>query len=215
MAESIKLTAQERKTKGSRQARRLRKHGQVPGVVYGHKEATVSITLSRDELQKAVRHGARVVDLDQEGKVEKALIRDLQWDPLGHDIWHVDFARVAADERITVDVRVELRGTAPGVTGGGILDQPIHSLEVECLALSVPESIRVNINELQLNGAIHIRDLVLPPEVVVQGDPDAIIVQVRPPLAEAEAPAPAAVAAEQVEPEVIGRQRAAEEEEGE
>ncbi len=211
MAESIKLIAQKRDTKGSRHARRLRRQGGVPGVVYGHQEATVAITLSGDELHKAVRHGARVVDLDQDGTVEKALIRELQWDPLGHDILHVDFARVAADERITVDVRLELRGTSPGVTAGGLLDQPIHSLEVECLALGVPESLRVSISGLQLNGVIHVRDLVLPPDVVAKGDPDAIVVQVKPPLVEVEA---GALVAEQAQPEVISR-RAAEAEEGE
>lgn len=211
MAESIKLIASKRDSTGSGKARRLRRQGGVPGVVYGHKEATVSVTLQSEELHKAIRQGARVVDLDQDGQVEKALIRELQWDPLGHDILHVDLARVAADERIAVDVRLELRGTSPGVTAGGVLDQPIHNVEVECLALSVPESLRVNISALQLNGAIHVRDLVLPPDVVVKADPDAIVVQVKPPQVEEEA---APTAAELAEPEIIGR-KAAEEEESE
>jgi large subunit ribosomal protein L25 len=123
----------------------------------------------------------------------------------------VDFARVSADERITIEVRLELRGTAPGVTAGGSLDQPLHSIEVECLALSVPESIRVNIGELQIDGVIHVRDLTLPAGVVAKTDPDAVVVLVHPPVAEVEAAA--VPAGEQAEPEVIGRQRAEEGEE--
>src|SRR2546427_207013 len=114
MAEAVVLATQERKENGTRNARRLRRQGRVPGVVYGHGEATISVSLAADELIKAIRHGVRVVDLAVAGKKDKALIRELQWDPLGHDILHVDFARVSADERITVEVRLELRGTAPG-----------------------------------------------------------------------------------------------------
>src|SRR5260370_38278286 len=99
----------------------MRKRGMVPGILYGHGEETLSVTLARDDLAKAIRQGARVVDLDQAGKLEKALIREIQWDPIGHDILHVDFARVAAAERITIDVRLERRGPAPGGTEGGCL----------------------------------------------------------------------------------------------
>jgi large subunit ribosomal protein L25 len=171
------------------------------------------LSLAEDDVVKAIRHGARVVDLQADGKTEKALIREVQWDHLGKDILHVDFARVAADERIVVPVRIELRGTAPGVAQGGVLDQPLHTLEVECLALSVPESIRVNVGALQVGGAIHVRDLVLPPDVKAMADPDAIVIHVTAPKVEAEAAV--APAAETAEPEVIGRQREAKEEEGE
>jgi large subunit ribosomal protein L25 len=215
MAEAVKLTTKDRSGHGTRHARRLRRSGQVPAVLYGHGEETLSLSLPADDLHKAIRHGARVVDLEHAGKTEKALIRDLQWDPLGHDILHVDFFRVSEHERILVDVRLELRGTAIGTAGGaGALDQPLHNLRIECPALSVPEVIRVNIAELQLNQALHVKDLVVPPGVVVKNDPEAIVVQVRPVVVEA-APTPAAAtpAAEQAEPELIGRQKAAAEEE--
>src|SRR5437763_4351929 len=162
MAESVVLVAQQRDGHGSRAARRLRKLGKVPAVVYGHGEGTTSVALAADELSKAIRQGARVIDLKQGEKIQKALIRELQWDALGKDILHVDFARVSADERITLDVRVELRGTAIGAAAGGIIDQPLHNLEVECPVISVPESIRVNIADLQIGMAIHVRDLTVP-----------------------------------------------------
>src|SRR5438105_4935556 len=178
MAESMKFVTQPRDGRGTRAARRLRKHGLVPAVLYGHKEATVAVALPAEELEKAVRHGARVVDLQTDGNVQKALIKELQWDHLGKELLHVDFARVAIDERVVITVPLELRGIAPGVSGGGVLDQPLHNLKVECLAISIPDSIRVNVNELQLGVAIHVRDLVLPDGAKVLDDPDAIVVQV-------------------------------------
>jgi large subunit ribosomal protein L25 len=206
MAESVVLVAQERQGHGSRAARRLRKEGKVPAVVYGHGEGTASVTLAADELSKAIRHGARVIDLKQGEKLQKALIRELQWDAFGQEILHADFARVSADERITLEVRIELRGTAPGVTAGGVLVQQLHNLDVECSVINVPESIRVNVGELQMDQVMHVRDLVLPEGVVVKSDPDAIVVQVSQKVVEAEAPA-APGAAEQAEPELIGKKK--------
>jgi large subunit ribosomal protein L25 len=213
MADSVKLVTQKRDPKGSAEARRLRRRGLIPAVLYGHKEATVPLAISREEFAAILRHHTRVVDLQNEGKQEKALIREVQWDHLGHDVLHVDFTRVAEHERIKIEVRIELRGTAPGTTGGGVLDQPLHSLNIECPAISVPESIRVNVGELQIDQSIYVRDLKLPPGVTVLNDPDAVVVHMTAPLAEPEVAA-AAPAAETAEPEVIGRQKA-EAEEGE
>src|SRR5438132_3011993 len=98
MADSVVLVAQERQGQGTKAARRLRKEGKIPAVVYGHGEGTSSVVLAADELSKAIRQGARVIDLKQGDKTQKALIRDLQWDALGHSILHADFARVSADE---------------------------------------------------------------------------------------------------------------------
>jgi large subunit ribosomal protein L25 len=213
MAEAVVLEAQQREGRGSQQARRLRKKGLVPAVLYGHKEVTVSLTLSQDALEKAIRHGVHVVELRANGKTETALIKEVQWDHLGKELMHVDFARISKDERVLIPVPIELRGTAPGLGAGGVLDQPMHTLTVECLAISIPASIRVPIGTLQVGEAIHVRDLVLPPDVKATADPDAIVVQVKAAVVEAEAPAPPSVA-EQAEPEVISRQRPAEEEGG-
>ena len=159
----------------------------------------------------AIRHGARVVDLQSDKGLQKAQIAELQWDHLGKDVLHADFKRVSADERISVQVRIELRGTAPGVVAGGVLEQPMHTVTIECLAMAVPDSIRVNIGELQMEGAIHVRELDAAAGVKALDDPEAVVVRIAKPAAEAAA-APAEVAA-QAEPEVIGRKVAEEEEE--
>jgi large subunit ribosomal protein L25 len=209
MAETAVLVAQERPQHGTHAAKQLRKQGQVPGVVYGHKEATVSIAVSAEELSRAIRHGARIIDLKQGEATQRALIKELQWDPLGHDILHVDFTRISKDEKLELRVRIQLRGTSPGVTAGGVLSQALHELTVECLPESIPDSIRVNIGNLQIGDVIHIRDIALPPGVALKGDPDAVVVQVTAPVVEAEAPV--AAAGETAEPEVIGRPKEEEE----
>jgi len=215
MAEAVLLTTKARKERGKMQTRRLRRQGLVPGVIYGHKEETLAVSCNAEELARAVRHGVRVLDVQAAGKVEKALIKELQWDHLGKEILHVDFARVAADERVEVNVRVEIRGTAPGIAAGGVIDQPMHLLPVECLAIGVRDSIRVNVDGLPLGRGMHVRALVLPEGVNVLAGLEAVVVQVVARLIEpAAAPAPAeGVVPEQAEPEVIRRERPAEEEE--
>ncbi len=212
MAESFSMDAKPRADHGSRAARRMRAKGQLPAVIYGHKEETIPVTVPMDEFQKALRHGARLVDLVTNGKAQKTLIREVQWDYLGQDIVHVDFARVSADERIKVDVRLEIKGTAPGSTGGGVLEQPMHALHIECLAMSVPESIRVNVGHLQVGQAIHVKELELPEGVKALVDPEAVVVHVMAPRVEAAPEAAAPVATEQAEPEVIKREKEVKEE---
>ncbi len=211
MAEAIQWKAQDRKPHGSREARRMRRQGLLPAVLYGHKEATLSVTLPLLEVEKAIRHGAHVVDLQAGGKTEKALIRDAQWDHLGKHLLHVDFARVSEDERIVIDVPLETRGTPIGINEGGVLDQPLHTLKVECLAIAVPDRIRVNVAELKLGQSLKVKDLVLPEGVRAMTDGDVVVVHVALKQVEVEAPAPAAAAPEAAEPEVIGRPKLEEE----
>jgi large subunit ribosomal protein L25 len=199
MAETVVLHTQPRPGKGTRQAQKLRQEGRVPAVVYGHKEATESVAITLEELQKAVKAGSPIVDLSIGGKTQKAQIRELQWDHLGKDILHADFKRVSEDERIVTSVKIELRGTPLGLTEGGVIDQPIHVLEVECPVIAVPHAIRVDISGLQLGQALHVKELTMPPNVKAMADGDTVVVLVKLPAVEAAAPAEVGVA----EPEVI------------
>jgi len=211
MAEfSTTLKADKRSEAGKRRVRRMRQSGLVPAVVYGHKEATIPVQVGHDDFWAMLRHNTRVVDLQLDGKLEKCLIKSIQWDVLGKEVVHVDFTRVSADERIRVSVPIQIRGTAPGVAAGGIVDQMMHSIEIECLAISVPEAIRVNVHDLQLEAAIHLKEVKLPEGVKAFGEPEAIVVQCVKPKEEAEAPAEGAAAEGPAEPEVIGRKAAEE-----
>lgn len=199
MAEQVTLKATARTGNGSRASYQLRKKGLVPAIVYGHKEANAAIAVSAEELDRAVRilH-VRMLTLDIGGKAETVLIRELQWDPFGKQMLHVDFERKSASEKVKVTIPVELRNS-PKQTGGGVLDQPLHTLHIECPLGSIPEAIRIDITNLTLGNPIHVKELTLPEGVQVLESPDAVVVQLKLPGVEAVVAAPA----EGTGPEVI------------
>lgn len=198
MAEVLKVEL--RQADGKRVARRLRRGGAVPAILYGHGESNMTLTVLADQIAAAVRHGSRVVEL-QGAANEKALIRDLQWDVYGIDILHVDFTRVSEHERIEVKVPVVLRGEAPGIKDGGVVEHLVHEVEIECEALSIPEKLYLSVNDLKVGDALKVGQVQLPAGVTLLSDPDQIAVQCEVPV-EAEEAAPSEAGAE---PEVIGR----------
>jgi large subunit ribosomal protein L25 len=195
------LQVQIRDTRGKHNARRLRRSGAVPAVLYGHGEQTVSLALGTDELASAVRHGSQLVDLQGAVK-EKALIRELQWDVYSTEILHVDLARVSEHELVQVTVTVEVRGEAPGTKEGGVLELAVHEFDVECPASAIPEKIVANVNELALGETLTVADLDLPSQVKILVDDDTVVVSCHLPAVEEEEEAVEATGAE---PEVIGR----------
>jgi large subunit ribosomal protein L25 len=210
MSESVKIQVEPRdpaknKGTGSRVARRLRAMGRVPAVIYGHKQAVVPISLGRHDVLRLIKSHGHLADLDVGGTTETVLIRDVQWDHLGKEVLHLDFSRVSAEEIIETEVAVELRGQAAGLANGGILEQLVRSLSIKCKAGAIPDSLKIDISNLQVDEGIHVRDLVLPPDVTVSADPDVLIVHV---IVRAAQPEPAEAAAEAaVQPEVIKPER--------
>jgi large subunit ribosomal protein L25 len=206
--QSAQVTAQPRTALGSRANKRLRDQGFIPGVVYGHKEAVIPVTLPRKELSNHLGHGAHLFDLALDGKSEKVLVKEVQYDHLGLEIIHVDFARVSLDEKVEVTVPLELKGTPKGEEEGGVLQQIINELEIECLVTDIPEAIRHNVSDMAKDSALHIKDLKLPPGVRVLQDEDLIVATVKEVLEAAPTEVTEAAA---TEPEVIGRKPAEEE----
>jgi large subunit ribosomal protein L25 len=143
--------------------------------------------------------------LDVGGTTETVLIREVQWDHLGKEVLHLDFSRVSAEEIIETEVAVELRGQAAGLANGGILEQIVRSLSIKCRAGAIPDSLKIDISNLQVEESIHVRDIVLPPDVTVSADPDVLIVHVVVRAAQAEPAEAGAEAA--VQPEVIKPER--------
>lgn len=204
MSEALKV--ERRESRGKRDARRMRQVGNVPAILYGHQEEAVSLAVDAVALRTALRHGARTVELT--GDVQtSALIKAMQWDAFHTEILHVDFARVSADERIRVMVPVHLRGDAPGARGAGVLEQPIHEVEIECLAAAIPDHVTANIASLELGHSIHANELILPPGVTMVTPGHEVVVHCI--LAKAEEVAPGVATG--VEPEVIGRKPGEEE----
>jgi large subunit ribosomal protein L25 len=210
MTESVKIQVEPRdpaknKGTGSRVARRLRALGRVPAVIYGHKQAVVPISLGRHDVLRMLKSHGHLADLDVGGTTETVLIRDVQWDHLGKEVLHLDFSRVSAEEIIETEVAVELRGQAAGLANGGILEQLVRSLSIKCKAGAIPDSLKIDISNLQVEEGIHVRDLVLPPDVTVSADPDVLIVHV---VVRAAQPEPVEAGAEAaVQPEVIKPER--------
>lgn len=207
MAEAVTITVEKRdpqknKGTGSRVARRLRAQGRIPAIVYGHGQGPLPISLGRDDVWAMIKNGSHLAQLQVDGQSEMALVREVQWDHLGKEIIHLDFARVSADETIHTTVPIEVRGTAPGLGEGGALEVAVHELSVQCRANAIPGSIRVDVGGLHLNQGIHVRELKLPEGVTVDADPDLLLLHVvlRATLAEEAAPAEAAG-----QPEVISR----------
>jgi large subunit ribosomal protein L25 len=218
MAEAVKIQVETRdpgknKGTGSRVARRLRAQGRIPAILYGHKQTPVPITLSHDSVWEMIKKSTHLAELNLGGTSEMALVRDVQWDHLGKEILHLDFARVSADESIEIEVRLDLRGTAPGVAEGGVLEQLIHAVSITCRASAIPDAIRVDLSNLHLNESLHVRDLSgLPEGVTINADPEQLVVHVTTRAAAPE-PAPAEAEAEAAaQPEVIKPERKEKEE---
>jgi large subunit ribosomal protein L25 len=210
MAEALKIRVEARdpaknKGTGTGVVRRLRREGRIPAVIYGHKQPVVPISLCRSDVWDMIKAASHLAELDLGDTTETVLIRDVQWDHLGKEILHLDFARVSVEELIETDVNIELRGQAAGVAEGGIVEHLVHSLRVKCRAGAIPDSIKVDISHVKIDEGIQVRDLVLPPGLAVEADPDLLIVHVVVRGVQAEAIEPAAETAAQ--PEVIKPER--------
>lgn len=213
-----KITATKRAETGTRKVRKVREQGLIPAVIYGHKTGTAHINVSKDDLMRHLRSGKHMVDVDIEGVKERALLKEIQYDAFGDHVIHVDFARIAMDEEVTVSVPIILNGNAIGVTHGGILQHIIKEIQVTCLPADIPDSIPFRVNELDIDAAVHIKDLPPTPRAKYLGEPEQIVLQIVKPIIEEVAPAPAAgVEAAAAEPEVLkkGKEEVEGEEEAE
>lgn len=208
------LKAQRRTEVGTRFARRLRNRGRVPCIIYGHGLTPETISLDGHDFSVALTHGHHVLELDLEGAATHCLIKDIQYDHMGIAPIHADLLRVDMNERVRVTVGVELRGVPKGVTHGGLLEQPLTEVEVECLALNIPDMLHPVVTQLEVGDSIYARDLPLPEGVTLVTAPDERIATVRAMSAAPEveaAPPVEGEAAAAAEPERIGRVRAEEE----
>jgi large subunit ribosomal protein L25 len=206
MAE-VTLEVTRRELTGKEVAKKLRRDGKVPAVVYGGHRDPVAITVDRktvSELIKKSEHGIRSVFLlkmsgsDQQ---RHAMIKALTINPISRKMTHIDFVRVVMDEKVKVTIPVHITGTAIGVKEGGLLDFQVRDLHVECLPNAIPDSIDVDVTALAHHEYIRVKDLQLPEGVTVSDDPERVVVGVT--HAKVEAADATADAAAVAEPEVI------------
>lgn len=207
MAE-VTLEVTRRELTGKEVAKKLRRDGKVPAVVYGGHRDPVAITVDRKSVSELIQkseHGMRSVfllkmaDSDQQ---RHAMIKALTINPISRKMTHIDFVRVVMDEMVKVTVPVHIVGTAIGVKEGGLLDFQVRDLHVECLPNAIPDTIDVDVTALAHHEYIRVKDLQLPEGVKVMDDPERVVVGVTHAKAEV-ADAAAADAAAVVEPEVV------------
>ena len=202
MSDTLEVTL--RKDTGTRAARRLRKEGRVPAVLYGHGEKCVDLTTTREAVEAMVRHGSRFVELIGAVKTA-AVVRELQWDTFGIEPIHVDFLRVSKSDRVKVKVPIDLKGECPGQRAGGVVNLVLHEIELECTADAIPDHIHAQVGHLEVGHVIKVHDLQLPTGAKALADADETVVTCVMPAKKGEEAAPAAA-----EPELIGRKPAEE-----
>lgn len=166
MATQVKLAASRRSGIGRSAVRKLKASGAVPAVIYGSKAQPEALQVSKREISALLSHAAGeniLVELEIEGANRLAMVQEVQHAPIGGDILHVDFHAVSMDELIEADVPLEPTGTANGVKNfGGLLEQSLRSLSIECLPRDLPNVITVDVSALNIGDAIHVRDIPLP-----------------------------------------------------
>ncbi len=169
------LKAEIRQGVGSKDATRLRRKGQIPAVVYGHKQEPVTITLNAKSFREGLQQGHRLMEVEINKKNETLLVKDVQYDYVGTDIIHVDLMRVDVTELVRVTVPIETKGTAKGAQEGGMVEIHTGKLEVECRVTQIPERIVVSVKEMALGDAIHAKDIQLPEGVKLISSPELLI----------------------------------------
>jgi len=202
MAKQVKLKAEPRSATGRSAARRLKARGIVPAVVYGGKEKSQPLQVSARDISAMLSHASGeniLVELEIAGEkaTRTALLQEVQHSPVGGDVLHVDFHAISMDEKIQADVPLEPLGVPTGVKNfGGLLEQNLRVLAIECLPRDLPDKITVDVSALNIGDSIHVRDIKLPSGVTAKVQPDltafsvmAPVIEEEPVVAEAEAAA--------------------------
>jgi len=223
--EEIILEAQPREAIGKAKVKDLRRKGFIPGILYGQDKDALAIQVSHGELMRLIhqhRIEGVVVNLrissasqkaDKKEKLRPCLIKEIQYDPVKSDIYHVDFNEISLTKTVNVNVPVVAKGEPAGVKQeGGSLEHILWEIQVECLPTDIPKEIEVDVSQLKIGDAIHIKDIVFPAKIKVLNDIEAVVLSVTAPLKE-EVLTAAVEGEEKAEPEVIKEKKAVEGEE--
>jgi large subunit ribosomal protein L25 len=204
----VPLTGSLRERSGKGPARQARRAGRIPAILYGHGKAALSVAVETRDFINAMRQiegGNMIVSLKLDTGERTALVREVQRDPLSHEILHLDFQEVSLTEKVRVEVNVHLVGAPKGVKEGGILEAITRQVEVECLATAIPGSLDVDVSDLAIGDSVHVSDLQAEGVTILTDAEQTIATVVPPTVYEAPAAAEAVAAPAAAEPEVIGK----------
>ncbi|MDX1681235.1 MAG: 50S ribosomal protein L25 [Akkermansiaceae bacterium] len=201
MAKTTTIQAETRARSGSGVLKQLRREGLLPSVIYGKDFENINLKINAKTFRDILAHSSSdsiVVNLEIDGKESQlAFLKDVQYDAISGQALHADFRAIDAKTSITASIPVILLGTAPGIKSGGVVDQQVHSMEVTCLPADLPETIDIDISELELNDSIHVGEVKLPEGVKTTLLDDTVVVTIGlPAIAPVEEPEEEAVAVE-------------------
>ena len=211
----VSLTARKREETGKKIAKRFRREGRLPAVIYGGGEEPTPLTLDHRKFETFLRQHrgeSVVINLEVEGgEAKKALLRDIQRDYIKNSVIHADFQQILMTDRITTTVSLVLTGDPVGVKrDGGVLEQALREVEIQCLASEIPEHLEVDVADMIIGETLHISDLTFE-NVDINTDGGVSVVSVLAPMAE-EVVEEEEERPDQEEPEIIGRGQDDEEE---
>lgn len=189
ISETTALAVARRDPNGSRAARRLRRAGKVPGVVYGGGDDPVPFEIDSRLLRQALAHAGAVLDLSVDGESPSpVVVKDLVRHPVNGETVHVDLLRVRLDQAIQATVILELIGTedAPGVKEGGVLEHVTRELTVEALPTSIPDTLVHDVSEMEIGDTLILEAITPPANVTVIGDPETLVATITPPRLQTE-----------------------------
>jgi len=177
----VVLKAKNRTMEGTQAARKIRRTGRVPGVLYGRAGKAVSIDLDALEFANGIKNisESTIVKVEVDGKTYEAFVKDTQRNIIDGKILHVDFYEVESGVLLRARVSIQLKGNAAGVRDGGILEFPLHEIEVECMPKDLPERIELDISNLGVNQSIHVRDIPLADSIRVISNADQVVALVK------------------------------------
>lgn len=187
----VRIAAEPRTEFGKGAARRTRRAGRVPAVIYGHGAQTRHLSLPEHEIMLALKTQNALIRLEGLGRAGLALPKAVQRDPLKGTIEHVDLIEVRRGEKVTVEIAVRVAGD---VFSGGLLDQQLMTVSVEAEATNIPTGVDVDVEGMEIGTSVHAKDLVLPDGTTLSTDPEALVLHVVEPAAEAAAEAEEAAA---------------------
>jgi large subunit ribosomal protein L25 len=173
------LDVEPRPERGTRSAKRLRREGYVPGVVYGGKDGdSTSFKVNSRTLRQVLVDGSALIDLKVDGKTRPVIVKDQHQHPVRDELLHIDLLEVRLDEKIQTQVSVHLEGSeeAPGIKEGGVLEHVTHQLNIEALPTDIPDAIIVDVSGLEIAATMHLSELSPPEGVVFLDNPDETLI---------------------------------------
>ncbi|OPL17628.1 MAG: hypothetical protein AVO35_09365 [Candidatus Aegiribacteria sp. MLS_C] len=181
MPEKRSISITERTEFGSRSARRLRRSGSVPAVVYGRGGDEINVTVSEKEFMDTVGYSTStgIISLEM-GRTSPitAIVKDIQWDMLTDRPVHIDFLRVSADQVVSIPVHLHLENIPVGVRMGGVLEHALHEIYIKVRARDIPSTIEVDVANMDIGSTLHLRDIILPEGMSLDMDDELVVASV-------------------------------------